>query len=120
MFGSGATIWNGTALLCPLSANEIRLRHSQFQSGITRGCNNGTAVGRSISSQNSVYTSQLSISVTSQIIGRSVQCIYDDTLRRTIVGSASLRVSEGTCSFIIIPQPSGAIFTFHQGTFHPY
>ena len=94
VFGSGATIWNGTALMCPSSANEIRLLHSQFQDGITTECDGGNIVGRSIATQNRSYTSQLSISVTSQINGQSVHCIHD-ALHRTIIGSASIRISEG-------------------------
>ena len=61
----GATVWTGTTFECP--GNEITLLHHRFSSdnGPAIGeCNDGAIRGRSIRVNGSLYTSQLTITVT--------------------------------------------------------
>ena len=73
----GATVWTGTALNCP--SNEITLLHQRFTDpgGIIRSCNNGATVVQSLSVQDNLYASQLNITVTHNIPGKTIACAYD-------------------------------------------
>ena len=54
-------------------------------------CNNGTIVGQDIRVDNDTYyTSQLSVLVTSDIIGESTECIHDEYANITLVGSSTI------------------------------
>ena len=74
--GLGFTIWQGSAFDCPAQLNRILLHHTSFASGIMGLCNGGTIVGHSLGVSGSVYTSQLTVSVTSNMIGRMIECAY--------------------------------------------
>ena len=50
-----------------------------FQSGTMGLCNNGTLIGHSLAVSEGDYTSQLTISVTSNLIGRMIECFYSLT-----------------------------------------
>ena len=71
----GATVWSGTAFDCP--TNEITLLHSVFKSGhrVYGVCNNGAIVAQRLGVENSYYTSQLNVRLTSDVVGKTVTCI---------------------------------------------
>lgn len=73
----GATVWTGSALNCP--SGEIVLLHRHFTNpdGTIRTCDNGAIVAQSLSVQNNLYTTQLNITVTQNIIRKNITCIYD-------------------------------------------
>ena len=73
--GEGATIWRGTALECSEAGNEIVLFHSTTAQ---KECNDGAIIGSVIRAENISYTSQLTVTVTSEMIGRSISCIHDN------------------------------------------
>ena len=86
--GGSGTVWRGTAFNCDDSNDEIILLHSQFVNGTIGTCNNGTIVGQDIRVENDTYyTSQLSILVTSDLIGKSIECIHDEYANTTLIGS---------------------------------
>ena len=87
--GFGFTIWTGTALDCQYN---IALRHSQFSStyGAFGTCNNGAIVARGLSVEGNNYTSQLNVTVTSDIAGKTITCFYDNRLSRAIQFSTAL------------------------------
>ena len=75
--GGGYTIWRGTAFSdCISDEQEILLIHLRFISnGGTNGtCNHGDIVGRSLGVEGSNYTSQLDVTVTSDVIGKNIMC----------------------------------------------
>ena len=76
-----ATIWTGSAFDCPASNNMITLLHSRFlyneSSGIYH-CNNGAIVTRSLSFEGNSYTSQLNVTVTPDIGGKTIKCAGDN------------------------------------------
>ena len=74
--GLGFTIWQGSAFDCTAQLNQILMRHTSFESGTMGLCNGGAIVGRSLGVNGSVYTSQLTVSVTSNLIGRMIECAY--------------------------------------------
>ena len=74
----GATVWTGSAFDC--RSNEITLLHRLFthSSGTSRECNNGSIVGRSLSVEGNLYTSQLNVTVTHDLAGKTILCVYDN------------------------------------------
>ena len=80
--GGVSTVWNGNAFMCPASGNEIVLLHSRFDNGTSGTCNDinnsVTIVGESIEVNGSKYTSQLNISFSSSLIGKTVNCVRDN------------------------------------------
>jgi hypothetical protein len=75
---AGATIWTGAALDCP--GDEIFLSHWHFTDpyGIIGSCNNGATVARSLSVHDNLYTSQLNVTVTHNVAGKTIVCTYID------------------------------------------
>ena len=87
---TGSTVWSGTAFDCPSSKNRSILLHSRFAGGTTRACNNGGIVARSIGVGNYSYTSELTVTVTAEILGKTIMCIYDNPPISEIYLSASI------------------------------
>ena len=92
--GRGSTLWTGTAFSCNM--NEILLRHSQFSQpeGISMSCNNGAITGRSIGVTDGCYSSELDVTVSPNLNGRTILCNHDGTTQRNI-GAATLNVVTG-------------------------
>ena len=96
----GATVWRGTVFNCPLSDHEVVLLHSRFESdtGTFRTCNNGAIVGQSLRVEdNSRYISQLNVTVSSDMIGESIECAHDHggTTESDVIGSSILSTISG-------------------------
>ena len=94
--GGLATIWRGSAFNCEDSANMIVLLHSQFRpSSMAKTCNNGVISGRGVRVVNSFYTSQLSIKISFDLIGKTIECAQSGQLG----ASASEMINETTSKF---------------------
>lgn len=97
--GGTATIWRGTALK-NCSDGSIILRHSQFDTGylINETCGtSGQVVGQAKSTENGSYTSQLTINITQQVIGRHIICATDGEIN----GSVQIMPSTGTQEYLL-------------------
>ena len=96
-FGTGTTLWRGTAFNCAGQGNKITLRHSLFTQdrGATDFCNSGNITGYSLRAHNNFYTSQIVVLFTSNLIGRSVQCVYDSGSTEEVIGSSIIRTETG-------------------------
>ena len=84
----GTTVWRGSAFDC--ASSEISLLHNNYNSTMRAygECNNGSIVAQGLRTENGVtYISQLNISVSTNIIGRTIECLYDLTTF-LLVGSA--------------------------------
>ena len=90
--GSGATVWTGTAFDC--SSNEIIILHTSSNAGVEIACNDGAIVGELIRAENNTYVSQLTVSVSAQMVGTSISCSHDSTGTH-LVGSSVLTLSTG-------------------------
>ena len=106
----GFTIWNGTAFNCGQS-NNILLRHNLFntQTGAFGSCNNGIISGQSlrVSAEGNVYTSQLQVNVTnssrSDLIGRTVQCVYSpDGNAHIVINSTTVMITGNSYVYNIV------------------
>lgn len=74
----GITVWSGTAFDCQGSNNEIALIHNRFISpGAFGVCNNGAIVAQGIGVEDRNYTSQLNVTVTSNMAGGTIMCSHD-------------------------------------------
>ena len=102
VFGGGFTIWRGTAL-SNCQQNEIRLRHSQYmESQVTRECNAGAIVAKSMGTSGNCYTSQLTVAVGEKMINKTVECVHSDSQgANTIIGQNTLSLTQGKTSSIL-------------------
>ena len=89
--GAGTTLWGGSAFDCSRSGNEILLRHSQFaqSQGTTGSCNNGAVVARSIGVTNGCYTSELSVTVSTSLNNKTIQCSHDSSMGMRIIDTST-------------------------------
>lgn len=82
----GSTVWTGTAFQCPDTQDAITLLHSRFMSPEFTSkvymCNNGAIVARILGVEGSYYSSQLNITVTSYMAGKTVMCLQIDLMHR--------------------------------------
>ena len=94
--GGGVTLWRGTAFNCP-SDNEIILRHSQYVSGGASGeCNGGAITGQGLQNVvNNHFISQLNITLSAALNGRSVECAYNDGQQTSRIGIFTLTIITG-------------------------
>ena len=93
----GNTIWAGSAFNCSLE--EITLQHLQFPENAHGECNNGYIMGKSIRVVNGTYmyyTSQLNVTISSDLVGKSIECFYDDnTGMKQLVGAKNITITTG-------------------------
>ena len=75
-----STVWSGNAFTCPSIDNAVVLLHSRFTSvyGTNNSCNDGAIVARSLSVVGNLYTSQLNVTITPDIAGKTVMCTSDN------------------------------------------
>ena len=91
------TIWTGSAFDCPNSGNAVNLFHSGFgEAHIHRECNNGVIVVWSVGVKNNSYTSQLKITVGSDLIGKDIECIHESLVGSTRIGYSLLNMTTST------------------------
>ena len=76
--------WTEVLLITVEEVRYIVLLHRFTESGgsvIIKSCNNGAIIGRGLSVKGNVYTSQLNTNtVTHDIAGKIIMCVYDATL----------------------------------------
>ena len=95
--GSGATVWRGSAFNCPATGNEILFLHSSSDTEAT--CNDGAISGRIIRAENGAYVSQLTVSVSAEMIGTIISCFHDSRGTQNLIGSSLLTLTTGnTCT----------------------
>ena len=88
--GGTSTVWKANFFTCP--NNAIPLRHSQFNSNVSAvgECNNRMIVANGLHVSGSNYTSQITITVSENMIGEMLQCVQDNGRFETIVGQVIL------------------------------
>ena len=98
----GFTLWMmGDFFHCSSGKQLIELAHSQLtnvQGGgasSTLICNDGNIAGRLIRVENGTFTSQLNITLTTDIVGRSIECAYDNGPGTSIRRVGSLNLTTG-------------------------
>ena len=94
----GSTIFRGCSfkfINCTGNIDRLALPHSQFNrpQGTKRSCNNGAIIARSLHGGNGTYTSQLSITVTSELIGDVIECVHDTGIAIEDVGIAIINAT---------------------------
>jgi hypothetical protein len=91
--GGLATVFQGSALNCDATTDEISLLHSRFNttSGTNGTCNDGVIVARSVSIDGDCYTSTLNVTfISPDMTGRTIKCIKDDGVTNTLIGTVSV------------------------------
>ena len=91
----GNTLWAGSAFNCSLE--EIILQHLQYPENAHGECNNGYIMGKSIRVDSGIYyTSQLDVTISSDLVGKSIECFYDDNNgMKQLVGANNITLTTG-------------------------
>ena len=86
----GLTVWTGSVFDCSLG--EILLLHRLFAKNAIGACNDGSIVAEGLRVENdSCYISQLRVTVSHDMIGKNIQCIYDSYApTTTLVGTSTI------------------------------
>lgn len=97
-----STVWKGSAFDC--SSNDIPLVHSRFASSPKAAgeCNNGSIEAHGLRVQDNCYTSQLNISVTPNLIGKTIKCVHDNLTAEIVVGTLRVTTVGETKIFVIL------------------
>ena len=107
VMGDGTTVFQGSALECENAGNKITLFHSVFNrtGGAYGTCNNGAIVGQSLRVEDNYYISQLRITVSHSLVGKTIECIYDNGTATKIVGrySTSTIIADRNGEYLNIP-----------------
>ena len=96
--GNGFTIWQGSAFNCSSNNDKFTLRHSSFRDEGTQGnCNDGGIEARSLGvSMDSVYTSQVNVTVTIDLIDETIECAHSlDGSTPTSIASSVIKITSG-------------------------
>ena len=100
------TVWRGSAFNCNSSDNEIFLHDSghgnRLEKSIT-SCNNGAIVGQIVEIENGSYASQLDVTISSDVIGKSVECAFQNSTDE-VLGSFTIPSFLITGMLPIFPQ----------------
>ena len=88
MIGGRATLWSGTAFDC--ATNEIILRHNEFNDGSSGECNQGAIIAQSVGVQDTCFTSQLHVNISSALNNKTVNCSEINSM--VTVGESRIRV----------------------------
>ena len=100
--GGAFTVWAGSAFMC--QGGEISLTHVRFLDSIG-ACNDGAIIAQGVSLHDNHYTSHLNVTLSSELVGRTVSCSLDDGTQLTSIGSIILAlntISESVYIFIIM------------------
>jgi hypothetical protein len=88
-----ATVFQGSALNCDETSDEISLLHNRFNttSGTSGTCNDGVIVAKSVTVESNCYTSTLNITfIGPDMTGRTIKCLKDDGVISTLIGTISV------------------------------
>jgi hypothetical protein len=100
--GPGTTLWRGTAFNCSAFGNEIALRHTRFTTpdgAYNQSCNNGNITGHSLRVEGEHYTSQIHVMFTPDLLGRTIECIYDNLTSYELIGNSTIAITTGIVNY---------------------
>ena len=87
-----ATVWQGSALECRNSNDEIILLHSRFNNGTSSSCSSEAVVGMSIGVENDLYISQLVVRIKDGMTNREVKCFRDSGNEADLIGQQNITI----------------------------
>ena len=96
----GTTVWRGSAFDC--AAGEISLLHFLYTDDTMSharaigDCNKGSIVAQGLRVENDTYyISQLNVTITADVIGKNVECIYvgNTGIPELIIDSRNISIS---------------------------
>ena len=118
----GSTIFRGRSfkfINCTGNIDGLALPHSQFNcpQGTKRSCNNGAIIAQSLQGGNDTYTSQLSITVTSELIGDAIECAHNNGTDTSIKVVGIAIINDTGVNLVLISVYIMSIKLPHAGYF---
>ena len=90
----GATVWGGSAFSYQGLNDETILLHCLFPESALGNCNSSSIAGYSVRIDNGLYfISQLNVTVSSDMIGKSIMCFYDNNSELDLVGTLNITLT---------------------------
>ena len=113
-------MFQGNLFNCSSSDDQIALLHSRFNTinGRANGtCNNNKIHGYSLSvdTSSNCYISQLNITVSQDMIGKTIQCVYDDGTTTKEVGNFSIEETQCYTRTVMTVSPTTGKLLIHVG-----
>ena len=90
-----ATVWSGTAFLCPGSDEKIILRHSEFFTQTVNGECGNAITATSTGHDNNAFMSQLNVRASSAINNKTIGCFFNTDSGEMPVNVTTLTVISG-------------------------
>ena len=88
------TIWGGSAFDCTTTGNEIKLIHHNFINWTSGKCNNGAILGEIVNVDGTHFTSQLNVTISSELNNKTVTCSSDSgNTRESLINVAGKHAS---------------------------
>jgi hypothetical protein len=108
-------VFQGSALSCDATSDEIPLLHSRFNtSGANGTCNDGVIVAKSVSVESNCYTSTLNVTfISPDVIGRTIKCIEDDGIANTLIGTFSIPSEAGNKGEVFLRTKKSNVANLH-------
>ena len=118
VMGGLGTIWTGSIIskLCEDNGGEILLLHSRFESDIYLNqsitCGNGTVsiVGQKVGVENNSYTSQITVTVSSDILGDNIVCAHNHNGTTHVIGNNTIKSHTGNLYGLYYLCIGGSVF----------
>ena len=107
-------MFEGDLLNCTNADDDIPLLHSRFNNGTSGTCNNETILGYSlpVNDSGNCYTSLLCITVSPDMVGKTIRCVHDNGTRVKEIGNFSI---PPTCNTMATITPITGNFLFVCG-----
>ena len=106
-------MFQGNIFNCNNSDDQIALLHSRFNTinGASGTCNNNKIHGYSlpVDTSSNCYISQLNITVSQDMIGKTIQCVYDDGTTTKEVGNFSIEETQCHTTVMTVSPTTGKL-----------
>ena len=111
VFENGTIVFTGSALNCPATNNEIVLTAGRNSS---KSCNGGLIFGynKPRIGDNRLHNTLLNVTLTSDIIGHTITCSYDNGTTQEVIGDYTVMASHN-CAYTTAASTSSNTSSGH-------
>ena len=98
------TIWTGSAFNCTNTNNEVYFLESDYNrtsDNTIVTCNDGMITGQVVGVEDNYYTSRLNVTLTSDLIGKTIECVYGDGVRNFTIMDTIMNLGTYVSTFTV-------------------